>query len=421
MARLKGFQKLVPVDEALKRFLSAIEFKPKKVSVPTYLALNRVLAQNIKADSDLPRTDRSAVDGYAIDAKETLETSQSRPSIFELASLEALGKGQAKQVWTGNPLPSRANAVVMLENTKIVGNRVEVWSPTTPWENVSRRGEDIREGETAIEAGARFRPQHLGLAVALGVCEAKVFEKPRIAILATGNELAEFGAKLRGSQIFDSNRLVLSALCSELGAETVDLGIAKDEVGEIKLRLRSGLEKADAVITSGGTSVGAPDLVPEAINELGKPGVIVHGVAMRPGMPTALAIVKMKPIIVLPGNPAAAMLGFEVFGRPLVSKMLGLNHVEPRPALKAKMTRSIAITLGRKNLVRVKVFQKGDEFLAEPISARGSGLLSTMTKSNGYVVAPEDREGLELGEIVSVNMFDNWEVMKQDVQKDTAT
>ena len=421
MARLKGFQKLVPVDEALKRLLSAVEFKPKKVAVPTHLALNRVLAQNVKADTDLPRTDRSAVDGYAVDAKETLETSQSRPSIFELTLCEALDKGQAKQVWTGNPLPKRANAVVMLENAKIVGNRVEVWSPTTPWENVSRRGEDIREGETVIEAGARVRPQHLGLAVALGVCELRVFEKPRIAILATGNELAELGSKLRESQIFDSNRLGLSALCSELGAETVDLGITKDEVGEIKGKLRSGLEKADAVITSGGTSVGAPDLVPEAINGLGKPGVIVHGVAMRPGMPTAMAIVKMKPIIVLPGNPVAAMLGFEVFGRPLVSKMLGLNQVESRPVLKAKMTRSIATTLGRKNLVRVRVFQKGDEFLADPISARGSGLMSTMTKSNGYVVAPENREGLEQGEVVSVNMFDNLEVMGQGVQKATFT
>jgi molybdopterin molybdotransferase len=416
---LKGFQKLVSVDEALKRFLGTIEFKPKKVAVPAHLALNRVVAQNIGADTDLPRADRSAVDGYAVDAKETLETSQSRPSIFELASCEPLGKRQAKQVWTGNPLPRGADAVVMLENTKIVGNRVEVWSPTTPWENVSRRGEDIREGEIVIEAGGRFRPQHLGLAVALGVCEVRVFERPRIAILATGNELVELGGKLRKGQTFDSNRPVLSALCSELGAETVDLGIAKDEVDEIRKRLMSGLKKADAVVTSGGTSVGAPDLVPEAINGLGKPGVIVHGVAMRPGMPTALAIVDMKPMIVLPGNPVAAMLGFEVFGRPLVSKLLGLNRAESRPVLKAKMTRSIATTLGRKNLVRVRVFQRDDEFLAEPISARGSGLLSTLTKSNGYVVSPESTEGLEQGGIVSVNMFDDLEVIGQGVQKAT--
>jgi molybdopterin molybdotransferase len=255
------------------------------------------------------------------------------------------------------------------------------------------------------------------LAAALGVNEVEVFKKPMIAVLATGNELAKLGAKLQGDQIFESNGLVLSALCIELGADPLDLGIAKDDIDELTKKLKMGLEKADAVITSGGTSVGAPDLVPEAVNALGKPGVMVHGVAMRPGMPTALAIVKGKPIIVLPGNPVAAMLGFEVFGRPLISTMLGLKRVESRPVLKAKMTKRIVTTLGRKNLVRVRVLQKDDDFLAEPVSARGSGLFSTMTKSNGYVVVPENLEGLEEGNIVLVHMFDNVGVIGEDVQK----
>ena len=417
MARLKGFQKLVPVDEALERFLHATEFKPKKVTLRMQLALNYVSAEDIIASTDLPRTDRSAVDGYAVDAEETVEASQTKPKIFELTDSKAIGKSQAKQEWTGNSLPKGANAVVMLENTKIVGNRVEVWSPTTRWENVSRRGEDIQKGEIAVEAGTRFKPQHLALAAALGVGEVKVFKKPIIAVLATGNELAELGAKLQENQIFESNGLVLSALCVELGAAPLDLGIAKDDVDEIAEKLKIGLEKADAIITSGGTSVGAPDLVPEAVNALGKPGIIAHGVAMRPGMPTALAIVRSKPIIVLPGNPVAAMLGFEVFGRPLVSKMLGLKQVESRPVLKAKITKRIATTLGRKNLVRVRVFEKNDDFLAEPVSARGSGLFSTMTKSNGYVIVPENLEGLEEGDIVLVHMFDNLGVIGEDVQK----
>lgn len=417
MARLKGFQKLVPVDEALERFLHAAKFKLKKVTLRIQSALNYILAEDIIASTDLPRTDRSAVDGYAVDAEETVEASQTKPKIFELTDSKAIGKSQAKQVWTGNSLPKGANAVVMLENTKIVGNRVEVWSPTTRWENVSRRGEDIQKGEIAIEAGTRFKPQHLALAAALGVSEVKVFKKPMIAVLATGNELAELGAKLQENQIFESNGLVLSALCVELGAVPLDLGIAKDDVDEIAEKLNIGLEKADAIITSGGTSVGAPDLVPEAVNALGKPGVIAHGVAMRPGMPTALAIVRSKPIIVLPGNPVAAMLGFEVFGRPLVSKMLGLKQVESRPVLKAKITKRIATTLGRKNLVRVRVFEKNDDFLAEPVSARGSGLFSTMTKSNGYVIVPENLEGLEEGDIVLVHMFDNLGVIGEDVQK----
>jgi molybdopterin molybdotransferase len=418
---LKGFQKLVPVDEALERFLHATEFKPKKVTLRIQSALNYILAEDIIASTDLPRTDRSAVDGYAVDAEATVEASQTEPIIFELMDSKATGKSQAKQVWTGNSLPKGANAVVMLENTKIVGNRVEVWSPAARWENVSRRGEDIQKGEIAVEAGTRFKPQHLALAAALGVSEVKVFKKPVIAVLATGNELAELGAKLQENQIFESNGPVLSALCVELGADPLDLGIAKDDVDEIAEKLKIGLEKADAIITSGGTSVGAPDLVPEAVNALGKPGIIVHGVAMRPGMPTALAIVRSKPIIVLPGNPVAAMLGFEVFGRPLVSKMLGLKQVELRPVLKAKITKRIATTLGRKNLVRVRVFEKNDDFLAEPVSARGSGLFSTMTKSNGYVIVPENLEGLEEGDIVSVHMFDNLGVIGEDVQKTVIT
>jgi molybdopterin molybdotransferase len=281
----------------------------------------------------------------------------------------------------------------------------------TRWEDVSKKGEDIRKGQVAVKAGTRLKPQQLGLIAAFGIVEVKVFRRPRIAILATGNELAELGSKLQREQVFNTNRTVLCALCSELGAQTLDLGIARDDVNEISEKLRLGLKKADGVISSGGTSVGGLDLVPETVNKTGKPGVIVHGVAMRPGMPTALAVVKDKPIIVLPGNPVAAMLSFEVFGRPLLSKMLGLKQAEPRPMLRATMTRRIATALGRKNFVRVRVFQKDDDFFAEPISARGSGLISTMTRANGYAVVPENVEGLEEGDIASVHMFDDLEAI----------
>lgn len=410
MARLKGFQELVPVDEALKRFLIEIEFQPKRSVIPLESGLNRVLSEDTLAQSDLPRTNRSAVDGYAVKSSDTVGASQTKPRILDLTDRESITKKQAKQIWTGNPLPEDADAVVMLENVKLIRGKVEVWSSATRWENVSRQGEDLRRGSVAVRAGKRLRPQHLGLLAALGVKELTVFEKPKIAVLTTGNELAELGRKLQKNQIFDSNRLALTALCVELGAQTVDLGIAKDELKQISEKLRLGLEQSDAIVTSGGTSVGAPDLVPDAINNLGKPGVIVHGVAMRPGMPTALAAVRGKPILVLPGNPAAAMLSFEIFGRPLVSKLLGLEREESRPVLKARMTKRITVTLGRKNIVRVRVFQQNGEFLAKPVSARGSGLISTMTESNGYVVTPENVEGIEEGEIVPVHLFDSLEV-----------
>jgi molybdopterin molybdotransferase len=408
---LKGFQKLISVDHALKSFLSQVDFKPKKAVLRLESCLNRVLAEDIVADTDLPRDDRSTVDGYAVNAAETEEASQAKPRIFDLTSQKTVGKGQAKQVWTGNTLPKGSNAIVMLENTKIVGNKVEVWVQATEWENVSRKGEEIHKGKVAVHKGRRLKPQHLGFIASFGIAEVEVFKKPKIAVLVTGNELAELGQSLNENQIYDSNRLVLSALCNELGAETVDLGLAEDAIDEISEKLKLGLEKADGIITSGGTSVGSPDLVPDAVNALGTPGVVVHGVAMRPGMPTGLAIVREKPILMLPGNPAAALLGFEVFGRPLISKLSGLNTPEPRPILKAKMARRITTTLGRKNLVRVRVVQLNGEFLAEPISARGSGLISTVTRSNGYVVAPENSEGLAEGDMVFVHMFDDVEVV----------
>jgi molybdopterin molybdotransferase len=389
--------------------------KLKAVVVPLHSALNRVLAEDIIARENLPRFDRSAVDGYAVRAEDTFEASQFKPKTLRITEEDGVGSKQAKQVWTGNPIPKGANAVVMLENTKPINGEVEVWVSVTPGENISKKSEDVRKGEVAAKAGTRLKPQHLGLIAALGIAEVKVVERPKIAILATGNELVEIGGKPGEDQIFEVNRLILSALCRELDAEPVDLGIVKDDEDEILGKLKIGFEMADVVMTSGGTSVGVSDLVPEVVNKIGKPGVIVHGVAMRPAMPSALAIVDGKPMIILSGNPVAAMIGFEVFARPLICRMLGLEKEEHRLTVKAKITRRVSTVLGRKTFVRVRVLQRFGEFFAEPISARGSGIISTMTKANGYVVVPENREGLEEGEAVSVYLFDNVEVVDRDV------
>jgi molybdopterin molybdotransferase len=413
--RLRGFQKLTTIDEALQTFFSNLQAKlPEPITTPLHSALDRVLAEGIVAGEDLPRFDRSAVDGYAVKAKDVVGASQFKPKTLQITDKDSIADKQAKQLWTGNPIPKSANAVVMLENTRRTEGKIEVWVSVTPGENISKKGEDLSKGEVAVKAGIRLKPHHLGLIVALGKAEVSVVERPKVAILATGNELVKVGGKLRENQVFEVNRLVLSTLCHEVGAEPLDLGIARDEVHAISAKLKVGLEKADVVITSGGTSVGGADLVPEAVNSIGKPGVVVHGVAMRPGMPTALAVVEGKPIIILPGNPVAAMIGFEVFCRPLICRLLGLK-LELRPTAQAKMNRRIATTLGRKNFVRVYVSQQNGEFVADPISARGSSMISTMTKANGYVVVPENREGLEEGEHVSVQLFDTVRVVDEDV------
>jgi molybdopterin molybdotransferase len=174
LARLKGFQELVRVEDALEKWLAAIEFHPNSTSVPLLTAQNRVLSSHIIANTDLPRTDRSAVDGYAIKATETIGASQSKPKIFKLNERDAIGPNQAKQIWTGNTIPENADAVVMLENTKTVGKILEVWNPTTRWENVSRKGEDIKKGEIAVKTGTRLKPHHLGIIAAFGMSEVEV-------------------------------------------------------------------------------------------------------------------------------------------------------------------------------------------------------------------------------------------------------
>lgn len=407
LARLKGFQKLTSIDEAKKTFFSKLHVdKPKTAKIQLSKAFNRVLAENVIADEDLPRFDRSAVDGYAINAQETVGITMFKPKVFSITSKKEIGSGEVKQVWTGNAIPRGANAVVMIENTKRIDDKVEIGVSVTPGENVSRKGDDIQKGEIAVKAGTRLKPQHLGLIAAMGKSEVNVFEKPKIAILATGNELVEINTKPREDQIFEVNRIVISALCRELEAEPIDLGIAKDDANEIAEKIMKGLENADLVITTGGTSVGLPDLVPEVVNKLGEPGVIVHGIAMRPAMPTALAIVNKKPIVILSGNPVAAMIGFEVFARPVINMLMGLKSEEQRPTVKAKITKRVATTLGRKNFVRVRVFKSEDEYFAEPISTKGSSIISTMTWANGYVIAPENVEGLDEGETVLVYLFD---------------
>jgi len=266
----------------------------------------------------------------------------------------------------------------------------------------------VQRGETAIKAGTRLKPHHVGLLAALGATHVNVVKKPKVAILSTGNELVELGRKAKPNQIVDSNKLIFSSMCQELGAEPLDLGIAKDDLGEISIKIREGLQRADVVITTGGTSVGYPDLVPAAVNQSGAPGVIVHGIAMRPGMPTALAVLQGKPVFILSGNPVAAMMGFEVFARPLILRLLGIES-ESRPVLKAKLTRKVASVLGRRVFLRVTVFERNGEFFAEPVRIKGAGVLSTMTKANGYVTIPENREALEEGESVIVHLFDKIE------------
>ncbi len=403
MPRLKGFEELTNVDDALGSFLG--QLNPKRLGlerIPTHEVLGRITAENVRAKYDLPPFDRSAVDGYAVKAKDTFGVSVCKPKTFKLTNGE-VHENEAKELWTGNPIPEGADSVVMLEYTKKLDDRIELSKPVTPGRNVSKRGEDMAEGNVAISAGVRLNPYHLGLLAALSVTEVAVVKKPRVAILATGDELVKLGQELEFGKIVETNQLLISSMCRELGVEPLNLGLVKDDIDLITIKIKEGLVGADAVITTGGTSVGHLDLVPLAVNQIGKPGIIVHGVAMRPGMPTALAIVEGKPVFVLSGNPVAATVGFEAFARPTLLKMLGVDEV--RSAIRAKLTRRVLGVLGRRVFVRVRVFEKAGELFADPVRVTGSGVITTMTKANGYVIIPENREGVEEGESVIVSLF----------------
>jgi molybdopterin molybdotransferase len=409
--KLKGFQKLTFIDQALQTWFNALQIgQPNSVEVQLQDALDRVLAEDLIAHEALPRFDKSAMDGYAVNSSDLIGATQSKPVVLQLTQLEQVNAKEAKQVWTGNPIPKGADSVVMLEDTQKRAGQLEVWEQLTPWANVSKIGEDIKNGDLLVKAGTRLNPYHLGLAAALGHINLKVSMKPKIAIIATGNEIVEVGTERASNQIYDSNKTMVALLCHELGAETTDLGIAKDNAEEISDKIETALKTSEAVITTGGKSVGGLDLVPDAVNKLGKPGVIVHGVALRPAMPTGVGMLKGKPVLILSGNPVAAVIGFEVFGRPLICKLLGMTQTDQRPIIRAVLTRRITSALGRKTYVRVRVTMKNGDFFAEPVSAKGSGSISTMTQSNGYLIVPENREGINELETVFVQMFGKLEV-----------
>ena len=405
MARLKGFKKLTSIDEALSRFLDRLQ--PKRlatVRISLKEALGRVTAKDINATKDLPPYHRSAVDGYALKAVDTVGASPYQPKGLRLVNKEPVKERELREIWTGNPLPKGADSVVMLEHTERNDNQIQILVSLTPGANVSRKGEDVKKGNVVVEAGLRLRPHHLGLLAALENREVQVVRKPKVALLATGSELAPLGAPLKPNQIVEVNSIILSELCSELGAESFSLGIARDDEDEIRGKICEGLAKADLTITTGGTSVGVHDLVPRVIEQIEPHALVAHGIAMRPGMPTALAVIQEKPVLVLSGNPVAASVGFEVFARPTILRFLGIKE-EGRARLKAKLTRRVAGVLGRRVILRVRVVEKDGDFLAEPIRIKGSSIITTMTRANGYVIIPEDREGLRKDEIVMVHLF----------------
>jgi len=304
-------------------------------------------------------------------------------------------------------LPEGANAVVRAEYARADPGSgvVEVYTPVSPGESVDEAGRDVKAGQAALERGRLLRAPDIALLLALGLRSVKVLRRPKVGVLAIGSELVDVSEEPGPGQIRDVDRPMIMLMAMELGAEPVDLGIAPDDIGAIREALLRGLEACDAVLTTGGASVGRADLAVEAIRGLEGAEVIVHRVAMRPGRPVALALARGKPIIALPGPPAACFLAFQVFARPVLLKLMGVREgLEPVwPAVRARLARRVPSKVGFTDLVRVKLLRgPGGGLIAEPLAARGAGIISSLARANGILAIPGELDMLEEGEEVEV-------------------
>lgn len=376
----------------------------------------RVLSREIFSSEDIPQFARSTVDGFAVKSSDTFGATEAMPTYLniigevfmgEVASV-SINTGDAVKIATGGMLPYGADAVVMIEDVQEVGgNMIEVMKPYAPGENVIQAGEDIKKGDLVFNKGHRIRPQDTGALAGLGITEIYVYAKPKVAIISTGDEIVSADKKIKPGQVRDINSYNLAGLISEAGGEPVKYGIFKDEYGVIKEVIVKALDESSMVLITGGSSVGTKDLTAKIINEVGTPGVLFHGVSIKPGKPTIGGFVKGRPIFGLPGHPAAITVCFEQFVEPILKRLTGLaenSFYSRKPLITVRMAKNVASSSGREDHIRVAIENRNGELWAVPILGK-SGLITTLVKADGIVVIPLRKPGLEQGETVEVRLF----------------
>lgn len=408
------FFTLKSVEEARSELLRAATRRMDAERVAREAALGRITAAPVLAPEDLPPFPRSSVDGYAVCSADTFGASEGLPAYLTVTAEIPMGQapavplspGEAQKIATGGALPEGADAVVMVEHTEqSAPDEIAVLRPVSPGENVMQRGEDCRAGEPLLPAGRLIRAQELALLAHAGVGELEVVRRPRVAIISTGDELVPPEATPAPGQIRESNGQALQVLVRRDGGEPTYLGIARDDEQQILALLRQGMSY-DLILISGGSSVGARDLTAALIGRLGSPGVLVHGVQLKPGKPTILAVAEGVPVVGLPGHPVSSQVVYGLFVAPLLRQMQGLPP-EPRfrPTVRARLTKNVASTAGRTDVVRVRLFRQDGEVWAEPVHGK-SGLISTLVRADGLLVIPSAREGLLAGDLVEVEVLE---------------
>ena len=408
------FRRLMSFDDA-KQLVNK-QLKPKALSgeeVPLLEAYNRVLFEDVVSTLDIPPFDRSTVDGYTVKAEDTFGAEENQPIKLTVRGMVNIGelpevrveKGEAAEIVTGAPIPEGADAVVMVEDTDKDKVMLRVFRAVTRNENVMKRGTDIKNGEIVLKAGRVLGASDIGVLAALGLTRVKVFKVPVVVVLSTGGEVTEPGKELLAGKIYDINAYSLSTAVRESGGKPLNLGVVADDKAELQKALEHALTAADMVLTSGGVSVGPKDLTPQIVNSLGKPGVLVSGIAVKPGKPTTIALIGKKPVFALPGHPTSALLLFHLLARPVIQCMAG------RPATEAKTVKALATkrmfqAKGRRTFVMVKLKRnKSNGLVAELVESGASGAITTLAKADGFVEIPENQQFVDAGEEVVVSLL----------------
>ena len=418
MTEQEQFLQVLDRDEAERRFRAAIDQTPRDTEIVRIdAALGRVLAADVVSPVDVPSFDRSNVDGFAVVAEDTFGASEEVPRSVELCEEEihtgivpttVIHPGKAVLIATGGMVPRGADAVVMIEHAETCGRELRIARAVTAGSGVSFAGTDITAGETVLRQGQLLTSRDTGVLAAIGVAAIKVWRKPIVAILSTGDEIIAPGDPMQPAKVYDSNAQILADAVRELGGEPMRLGIVHDDVAALRERLRHALKVADIVLLSGGTSKGAGDVSYRVVAELDDPGIVAHGVALKPGKPICLAATQRRPVVVLPGFPTSAIFTFHEFVAPVIRLLAGRGS-EERTVVPARLAVKVNSEIGRTEYLLVGLVEATDDGMGTSLSAypmgQGSGSVTTFSRADGFATIGRHEEIVQAGTIVNIQLL----------------
>ncbi|GIK25544.1 MAG: molybdopterin molybdenumtransferase MoeA [Betaproteobacteria bacterium] len=397
------------VEQARKLILGLVEPVAGTERLFVRNALGRVLAEDVLATANVPGHDNSAMDGYAV---RFADLAAEGDTVLRLAGTAFAGRtfagrveaGQCVRIMTGGVIPEGADTVVIQEVVRAENDRIVVPPKQRQGQHIRRAGEDLRAGTPAIRAGKLIRPAELGLIASLGVAEVNVRRRLRVAFFSTGDELCSVGTPLKEGEVYDSNRYTLFGMLTRLGCEAIDLGVVRDEPAALEAAFRRAAAQADAILTSGGVSVGEADFIRGMMGKLGE--VAFWKIAMRPGRPMAFGKINDAWLFGLPGNPVAVMVTFYEFVREALLKMMGVSPIEPLPQFRVPCVTPLKKRPGRSEFQRGILFRENGEWKVRVTGTQGSGVLRSMSEANCIIVVEHERGNVEPGELVGVQPFE---------------